>query len=140
MGNTTNIPRKILLLRLAMLGLLAILSHRVILVFLTSRQILGNNGSVASVGLKPLFLPFVCVLFFGILRDVLKLEYMMLVSGLLLVYLPLYYSFALSSLILEIIQTIGLILYLIAVIRIAVFLIRPKSDKFIEALLKKSRR
>ena len=138
MGNTTNIHRKVLLFRLCMLSVIAILSHRVILAFLMSRQVLGENGSIEPVGMKWLFIPVISVVGFMVFWKVLRLEYIMLVSGLLLVFFWLYDSLSLPFQVINIIQTIGLILYLIAVIRIAIFLIRPKSDKFIEALLKKS--
>ncbi len=71
------------------------------------------------------------------LWNVLKLEYIFFASGLALIFVVLYESFSLPVQALKVLQTIGLILYVIAVARISVFFISKQSNEFLEDSMKK---
>jgi hypothetical protein len=131
-----EVHKRMLGTKILLFFLLGILSFKVLSVYVVSKQIFSGK-IILVVSLKWLFLPLVCVVLFSMLWNALKAAYILLVLGLALVYVVLYVSFPLPVQVLEILQTIGMILFAISAIWIVVFLIGKRSGRFLEDSIKK---
>lgn len=132
-----NISRRVSVTKVLLIFLLVLLANRAIFSFWLVRQLLGAQPIVISVGLRQLFIPLVSVVLFSMLWGFLRLEYILLVAGLVLTFGVLYEPLSVPVQALEILQTIGLLLLMIAAIRIVIFLVSKRSDKVLEASIEK---
>lgn len=132
-----NISRRVSVTKVLLIFLLVLLVNRAIFSFWLVRQLLGAQPIVISVGLRQLFIPLVSVVLFSMLWGILRLEYILLVAGLVLTFGVLYEPLSVPVQALEILQAIGLLLVVIAVIRIVIFLVSKRSAKVLEASIEK---
>jgi hypothetical protein len=132
-----NISKRVFVTKVLLIFLLVLLVNRAVFSFWLVRQMLGAQPIVISVGLRQLFIPLVSVVLFSILWGFLRLEYILFVIGLVLTFGVLYEPLSVPMQALEVLQAVGLLLILIAVIRIVIFLLSKQSAKVVEASIEK---
>jgi hypothetical protein len=121
-------------LKLLLILIMGILTYDIASAFVISLQA-SSRSEIGPAQLKLLFLPIICSIGLSLLWTSCKYEYMLLLSGQILILGPLSHEFSFPNKTLIVIQTFGAILFSIATVRITTFLISRGSNAFIENLL-----
>ncbi len=120
--------------------IIGILAYNLTSTFLMSLHSFLENTRGLEPRLNSLLIPLICSLGLTMLWKAAKTEYISLVLGQIIILIFVFNRFSFSDKTIMIFQSVGMILFLVAIIRMFVFLLRRQSNKFIENLLLKCRK